>query len=156
MNASALQDQFLTKAGMRTRRLKLECIELLGRYRDMEGNVRSDPRCKGPDCRWRNVDGTSGGCNDPRVLQFDHIAGGGSTIRAAGHGGDLTYFSIKKKPGDWQLLCANCHAIKTSKQQGGARLHRQPARVRNSQQSPGKPIRRVRNKPDGTSARVLG
>lgn len=144
MSTSSPDLQPLTKWGERTRRLKLECIEILGRYRDHEGNVQSDPRCKNPNCRWHNDDGTIG-CNDPSALEFDHRDGGGSVERKLGRaGGDMTYYAIKRKPWLFQLLCANCHAIKSSKEKGGARLHKQPAIVRRSQQIEGHPVRRVR------------
>jgi hypothetical protein len=146
MNASVAVVHPLTEAGLRTRRLKMECLELLGRYRDSEENVRSDPRCKNPNCRWFNEDG-SRGCTDPAALEFDHISGGGSALRASRlHGGDRTYYAIKKQPREWQILCANCHSIKSSKEKGGARLHKQPARVRGSQQMEGQPVRRVGEK----------
>lgn len=53
------------------------------------------------------------GIADERVLQIDHIDGGGRADRA-GRG----YLAILRavaagEPG-FQLLCANCHAIKTS------------------------------------------
>jgi hypothetical protein len=60
---------------------------------------------------------TNCGFNDPRCLEFHHIKGkkkylvGGMVTQ--GHG--LT--SIKKEIRKCQVLCANCHRIKTSKVQ---------------------------------------
>lgn len=48
------------------------------------------------------------GINDMRVLQFDHINGNGRVERQ-------TVPQIKQvfqRPLDFQILCANCHAIK--------------------------------------------
>ena len=152
MSTSTPDLQSLSKEGIRRRRLRLECIEILGRYRDDEGEVRSDPRCKNPDCRWHNDDGTIG-CNDMRALQFDHKDGGGSAERSAGRiSGGRLYGEIKKHPERFQLLCATCHEIKkkVENQAQGARQHKQPARVRRSQQIEGQPVRRVREQGDGT------
>ncbi len=86
------------------------------------------------------------------ALEFDHLGGGGSAERAVGRAGNLTYYAIMKEPWRFQLLCANCHAIKSSKEKGGARLHKQPARVRRSQQIEGQPVRRVKaDKPQNAS-----
>ncbi len=138
----AIAIQSLTEAGKRTRRLRLECIALLGRYRDREGEVQTDPRCKSPDCGWQNTDGTRG-CNDQRALQFDHIGGKGSEERKAGLMGDRLYYAIKNNPERYQLLCANCNEIKSKTEKLGARLHKQPQLVRRSQQIDGQPLRRV-------------
>jgi hypothetical protein len=136
----------LTTSGERTRRLRLECIEILGRYPDHEGEIRSDPRCKNPDCCWHNKDGTIG-CNDKRALQFDHKDGGGSEERKTGKiAGDRLYFDIKKHPEGYQLLCATCNEIKSKTEKQGARLHKQPQRVRRSQQIEGQPVRVTRSK----------
>ena len=141
---SQLRPESLTKSGARTRRLRLECIDLLGRYRTPEGDVRSDPRCKGPDCGWRNADG-SVGCTDSRALQFDHRDGGGSEERKTGTiAGDRLYFDIKKHPERYQLLCANCNEIKSKAEKQGARLHKRPQLVRASLQIEGQPARITR------------
>lgn len=138
--------QSLTKAGKRTRLLRLESIEILGRYRDRDGEIRSDPRCKSPECRWHNDDGTIG-CNDKRALQFDHRDGRGSEERKTRKvDGDRLYYEIRKHPERFQLLCANCNEIKSKGEKQGARLHKQPQLVRRSQQIEGQPARRVRTK----------
>ncbi len=113
----------LTKAGLLSRRRKLCCVKVLGKYRDREGNIQNDPRCKNSACRWLNKDGTEG-CTDINLLEFDHKEGGGTAERALGRGGDLMYCAIIKQPWLFQLLCANCHKMKTAKEQGGARLHK--------------------------------
>jgi hypothetical protein len=58
-----------------------------------------------------------GGCvrcgnADQRVLQIDHTDGGGRKERAALGSLSIYRAILKGKPG-YQLLCANCHAIKT-------------------------------------------
>jgi hypothetical protein len=138
--------QSLTESGKQTRRLRLECIGILGRYRDHQGEVRNDPRCKSPDCCWHNKDGTIG-CNDKRALQFDHKDGGGSKERKTGKiEGNRLYYAIKKHPERFQLLCANCNEIKSKGEKQGARLHKLPQLVRRSQQIEGRPVRRVGEK----------
>ena len=114
----------LSEWGKRTRDLKQRCLEKLGRCRDQEGDIKIDPRCRSPKCRWQNEDGSIG-CNDRDALEFDHIEGGGSAQRTAGtSGGDMTYREILNYPSRFQLLCANCHKIKSSREQGGARQHK--------------------------------
>lgn len=52
------------------------------------------------------------GHKDPRVLQIDHIYGGGrkerSKLKPWG-----SRVRVLKHPEDYQLLCANCHVLKT-------------------------------------------
>lgn len=100
-------------------------------------------------CRWHNEDGTIG-CNDERGLQFDHIAGGGSEARSKGTDSQLQIcYEILRGSSRFQLLCATFHEIKkkVERQAQGARMHRQPARVRRSLQIEGQPVRRVRTLP---------
>jgi len=105
-------------------------------------------KCANPDCRWANDDGTLG-CKDGRMLMFHHIEGGGSESRR--EGGDSTRsncYEIKRYhargwPLRFRLLCANCHEMITKPQKLGARLHKQPARVRRSLQISGQEPRRV-------------
>lgn len=52
------------------------------------------------------------GNQDSRVLQIDHIGGGGSVDRATKHRTTLWNEILNGKNG-FQLLCANCHCIKT-------------------------------------------
>src|SRR5208337_939600 len=52
----------------RRRRLRKEAIVKLG------------GRCSSTLCRWVNEDGTTG-CTDFRILQFDHVLGGGTKTR---------------------------------------------------------------------------
>ena len=51
------------------------------------------------------------GINDHRVLQIDHINGGGKTeIKKVSR--KSYYGLVKKNPEKYQLLCANCNWIK--------------------------------------------
>ena len=53
------------------------------------------------------------GIADIRVLQIDHVFGGGSKEkRAIGHNQHSFYSLILKHPERYQLLCANCNWIK--------------------------------------------
>lgn len=56
------------------------------------------------------------GFADARALQLDHINGGGGMHRAAiGRGiPQIRMFIEQRNSGLYQLLCANCHAIKTA------------------------------------------
>lgn len=126
-----LDNLSLTEAGRRTRKLKSQCVELLShRFRDADGEVQVDTRCKNPKCGWTNPDGTVG-CTDINALQFDHIGGKGSIQRKSGMMGDRLYFAIKKKPEEFQLLCANCNEIKSKGEKLGARLHKTRLSVSN-------------------------
>jgi hypothetical protein len=146
MDSSIPDFQSLSESGKRTRRLRHECIEILGRYRDHNGDIQNDPRCSNRDCRWQNEDGTLR-CNDERALQFDHKEGKGSAERKTGKiGGNRLYYEIRKHPERFQLLCANCNEIKAKGEKMGARLHKKPQRVRLSQQIAGQTPRRVREK----------
>jgi len=96
------------------------------------------------------------GCNDERALVFHHIDGGGSALRSSGKDSQrMLCFEVIKclkhsLPVRIQLLCGACHEIdkKLNKRAQGARQHKQPARIRRSQQIEGQPLRRVREKPD--------
>lgn len=112
----------LTSSGLRTRQVKLENIRKLG------------GRCANPTCGWINKDGTTG-CADERCLQFDHKFGGGSLARRKkGHAGLQGLLYIREHLEEFQLLCANCHSIKTREhgERLGALQHTRPARVRRS------------------------
>jgi len=103
-------------------------------------------RCEARTCRWRNEDGTSG-CNDERGLVFHHIDGGGSAQRRDGNDSlRQIYYEVLRRSRRFQLLCATCHEIekKVEQRAQGARQHKQPARIRRSQQIEGQPVRRVR------------
>lgn len=53
------------------------------------------------------------GIDDWRVLQVDHVLGGGRQERLSSTSGDRYYDEIMESPpGKYQLLCANCHQIK--------------------------------------------
>jgi hypothetical protein len=107
--------------------------------------------CVAKTCRWQNGD-RKFGCNDPRALQFHHKQGGGSAARRNGTDSkrSIAFEILRYIRRGWlprfELLCANCHAIESKPRQQGARLHRQPARLRRSQQKECEPTRRVREK----------
>lgn len=55
------------------------------------------------------------GVSDPRVLQIDHVNGGGSKQRKSVRGLSFYRFvltELEKGSKDFQLLCANCNWIK--------------------------------------------
>lgn len=54
------------------------------------------------------------GNNDMRVLHFDHINGNGSKERKELGGGLAQVKRVLADPFSYQILCANCHAIKHS------------------------------------------
>ncbi len=55
------------------------------------------------------------GFPDARALEIDHVVGGGTAERLRGVGGlKHLYLVLKDETGKFQLLCANCHAIKRS------------------------------------------
>jgi hypothetical protein len=111
-----------SKSTIRQQKLRLENIRALG------------GRCSNPECRWQNDDGTVR-CSDDRALQFDHKDSGGSAARQSGRDAGLGgLYRIKREPGRFQLLCANCNCIKArdKKERRGALQHRQPALVRRS------------------------
>jgi 5-methylcytosine-specific restriction endonuclease McrA len=57
------------------------------------------------------------GFSDPRALQFDHITpikrGKSTGIKRNAAASDYSYTQILRGAKGYQLLCANCHAIKT-------------------------------------------
>jgi hypothetical protein len=54
------------------------------------------------------------GIEDPRVLQIDHVKGGGCKEAAKGMTGSKLYKDVFiREPGEkYQLLCANCNWVK--------------------------------------------
>ena len=58
----------------------------------------------GGHCVWCGVE-------DVRVLQIDHVNGGGTAeVKRWGHA--WMYRDVVRNPGKYQLLCANCNWIK--------------------------------------------
>ena len=55
------------------------------------------------------------GFSDRRALEVDHVYGGGKLGRLGGQidGSPQTIRIVKSHPDQFQLLCANCHKIKT-------------------------------------------
>jgi len=76
-------------------------------------NAKYGGRCSNPDCRWLNEDGSKG-CTDVRALHIDHVLSGGSKELRRGWGGGMAYYYrvLSDTSGKYQLLCANCNAIK--------------------------------------------
>ena len=72
-------------------------------------------RCSSPNCKWINGD-NSKGCTDFRILQFDHVKGGGTQDRKKGSFEGLCKEVISDTVGKYQLLCANCNWIKAFEQ----------------------------------------
>ena len=127
-----------TQSASPDRGLRLKAIAKLG------------GRCVGNTCRWHNADGTYG-CTDERALQFDHKDGGGSSARRKGKDSlRQIYYQVLNGSLRFRLLCASCHEIrkKVERQAQGANQHEQPARLRQSLQIEGEPVRRVREKPE--------
>jgi 5-methylcytosine-specific restriction endonuclease McrA len=65
------------------------------------------------------------GFDDARALVFDHIKPvrrGLRGIRKSGHTGVDTHRAVLKGSKDYQLLCANCHAIKTRQDDSEGRM----------------------------------
>ena len=63
------------------------------------------------------------GLKDKRVLQIDHINGGGTKNRKKHHRSLLErYQIIENGMNDFQILCANCNWIKKYENNEGARL----------------------------------
>jgi len=54
------------------------------------------------------------GFDDIRALHIDHVAGGGQKELRGGFGAGMSYYYrvLKDQSGKYQLLCANCNAIK--------------------------------------------
>jgi hypothetical protein len=54
------------------------------------------------------------GFDDARALHVDHVHSGGSKELLRGWGGGMSYYYrvLKDETGKYQLLCANCNAIK--------------------------------------------
>lgn len=99
--------KYVRNAIHRERRRKRKA-ELRGRVLAKLGN-----KCANPACQWLNPDGTRG-CTDPRCLQIDHVAGGGTHDKLTlGHCQDVLHYRVlRDKIGQYQLLCANCNWIK--------------------------------------------
>lgn len=79
----------------------------------------------GPRCKRCGFD------EDVRVLQIDHVHGGGSSEIRGGRGAGLAYYYrvLRDTTGKYQLLCANCNKIKRheNKEAPGALQHRRPS-----------------------------
>jgi hypothetical protein len=54
------------------------------------------------------------GFSDSRALHLDHVQSGGQKELRGGRGGGMSYYYkvLKDITGKYQLLCANCNAIK--------------------------------------------
>jgi hypothetical protein len=68
-------------------------------------------QCSNPDCRHLNSDGTLG-CKDFRLLQIDHVFGGGEAERKTLHIQAFLKKVLADTSGKYQLLCASCNWLK--------------------------------------------
>lgn len=77
-------------------------------------------KCTSKECRWLNADGTLG-CTDTRLLQIDHIFGGGRKDKyqkgvigtgSAAFYGRLYRMNDKELHKSFQALCCCCNWIK--------------------------------------------
>ena len=77
------------------------------------------------------------GFDDIRALHIDHVHGGGQKELRGGHGGGISYYYrvLKDQSGKYQLLCANCNAIKRFEEHEAQGMNQH--RVRPSQSVPG-------------------
>jgi hypothetical protein len=73
--------------------------------------IKLGGRCASSNCKWINEDG-SRGCTDFRILQFDHVKGGGTKHRKKIGFEALCRQVFKNKRKKFQLLCVNCNWIK--------------------------------------------
>jgi hypothetical protein len=84
-------------------RVKMQVIGILG------------GQCASPDCRFLNFDMTLG-CKDPRVLEVDHINGGGrKEVEKIGYHVMMRSIIEKGHQGKYQLLCRDCNHLKRIK-----------------------------------------
>jgi Recombination endonuclease VII len=71
------------------------------------------------------------GFSDARALHIDHVHSNGSSELRQGYGGGLSYYYrvLKDDTGRYQILCANCNAIKrhTDKEARGMLQHKRTA-----------------------------
>jgi len=101
----------LSKSTIRQQNLRLECFQLVGRYRDSDLEIRVDVRCQDPNCGWVNADGTLR-CNDVSLLDFDHLEGDTKNRRGNRDSGLGLLCRIRKAPSRFRILCANCNRRK--------------------------------------------
>lgn len=97
----------------RLRRNRYDKLTLARRRKTMHDLVldKYGGRCASLGCRWLNSDGTFG-CNDRRVLQIDHVFGGG-TKQTRKLGYDAFHrLVLADTEGNFQLLCPTCNWIK--------------------------------------------
>jgi hypothetical protein len=67
-------------------------------------------KCSSPNCRWVNDDGSTG-CTDERLLQIDHVNGGGYRERKELHV-EAYLKKVLNNSFGYQLLCSNCNWLK--------------------------------------------
>lgn len=73
--------------------------------------VQLGGKCMSPDCRWLNQDGSLG-CTDERLLQLDHVRGGGTKERNSMGWEAMWKKAQQDTSGMYQLLCSNCNWLK--------------------------------------------
>lgn len=72
------------------------------------------------------------GFDDHRALHIDHVEGDGLQRDGRNRAG-VTAARIRNNPGVYQILCANCHAIKTAENREYLAISQRPG---NSQENP--------------------
>lgn len=100
-------------AGYDKKYLKQRAINNAERRRRVrkQAIVKLGGRCSSKTCKWVNEDGSLG-CTDFRILQFDHVKGGGTKHRKTITFEALCRFIARTGSKRFQLLCANCNWIK--------------------------------------------
>jgi hypothetical protein len=98
------------------RALKPRALANRKRRRELRHNVivQFGGKCASSGCRWLNQD-DSLGCADERLLQLDHVNGGGTKERNS-----MGWEAMWKKAqqdisGAYQILCSNCNWLKAHK-----------------------------------------
>ena len=104
-----MRDYYHTDKGKKACREKVKKIRMRikKQIQEMLGSKCSNPYNL-PHPEW---------CNDLRILQVDHIHGGGTKERKFNHGSNIQYYlnilrKIKAGSKDYQLLCPNCNLLK--------------------------------------------
>jgi hypothetical protein len=101
-----------------------ECGRFTHTYVDLREEIMRmlGEKCSNRQCRWKNEDGTFG-CNDLRMIDIDHVYENGiqDRLTARGHRRQPTTYlrrildKIVSGSDEFQLLCANCHRLKTKR-----------------------------------------
>jgi hypothetical protein len=79
--------------------------------RRAEAFAKLGNRCASENCRYFNYDGTLG-CDEPHLLQVDHVFGDGAKDRARKNDAKLFDSIMADTKGRYQLLCPTCNWLK--------------------------------------------